>query len=73
MRPKGKTELEKLDEVDEREDMSSDDEKNLVNIDEMLLGDKATGRKYPTESFKRVQGELQHLPSLKLVEDLLIR
>ena len=39
-------------------------------MDKMMLGQK---RKGPTESMKKVQGELQHLQSLKLVEDLLER
>ena len=72
-RPINKTKLEKLDEVDEREDMSSDEE-SQVDIDKLLLGDRANKKKLgPTESFMNVQGELKHLQSLKLVENLLDR
>ena len=55
--------------------MDSDDENNLVDIDKMLLDDPSNpkGQKPLSESFKRVQGELQHLESFKLVEDLLVR
>ena len=54
-----KTKLEQLDEVDEREDFDSDEEEREVDIDQMLLGDRA--KKGKSESFKRVEGELAHL------------